>query len=273
MGNFTSLLAEKDARLAEKMGNSASLLAEKDARLAEKDAHFRALLAEKLASARVLAEYHAQRERTHALALAVAKYELDLALDRVGVRAITEAMVGELQQLCGDGPSAKPRGISAALEVLLRAGGGCPSLAAYLRVAAEDNGLSTDGVVESARLLYSSLSTHLHTQSLGGRTLLAADALANSNTLLAFAALASFTGRHYSFYLKQDRGALAPRLRVPLGCGSTMDALRAQPFRGAQLEPLSSGARAMPGALGGPFAPLFPHAAAGASGAENFLPQ
>ena len=161
MGNKTSsllkdsLIAEKDSRLAEKD----SRLAEKDIRLAE-SAALHATLAEERK------RYTDERERSQALVLAQTKYQLDLTLGRVEVRTAVEAIVGEVQEMCE--PPFKGKGTTNVLEYLFRSQPPpCPGLIAFLSLAAEDNGVSRSGLLDSARLLFSNLSTHLHSRVLG----------------------------------------------------------------------------------------------------------
>ncbi len=196
----------------------------------EKDA----LLAAKVESYQSLLQYHNERERGLANDLAQAKYELDVVRSQVSVRNILGILVDDLVAKCGEDQKAlfKGKGTTGALEVLFRhQPNPCPGLIVYLSTVAEDNDVSPAGVLECARLLNSNISTPMHSEVPGGGTsLIAADALSTNNALLAFAALASFTGRHYAFYCRVEREVVAPKLRIPRGCTASKEELRSQPF-------------------------------------------
>ena len=192
------------------------------------------LLAAKEESYQNLQKFHDERERGLVNDLARAKYELDIARSQVAVRNILGVLVDDLVAKCGDNHKAlfKNKGTTGALEILFRHQPcPCPGLIVYLSTVAEDNGVSPEGVLECARLLNSNLSTPMHSGAPGGGPdIIAADALSTHNALLAFAALASFTSRHYAFYCRVEREMVAPKLRIPLGCSASRETLLRQPF-------------------------------------------
>lgn len=185
-------------------------------------------------------KFHDERERGLFNDLARAKYELDIARSQLLVRNILGVLVDDLVAKCGDNHKAlfKNKGTTGALEILLRhQPSPVPGLIVYLRTVAEDNGVSPDGVLECARLLNSNLSTPIHSGAPEGGCDI-------HNALLAFAALASFTSRHYAFYCRVEREMVAPKLRIPLGCSASRETLLRQPFASQQFlgswPPLSS---------------------------------
>jgi hypothetical protein len=189
------LIQEKNARLLEKDAFVGARLLEKDARLQEKDAR----LLEK--DARLLEKDEAMRrmEATFAKDLAAAQYATDIAESRMGSRALLE---GALDVIWGKLGTRAPDSTTQKLAVLLKEGGPCPGLLAYLRQAAVDNGVKEAEVLRQSGKLFDVLGERIHAEPVGGVTSVPVDLFRHPGrtTLLAFAALAGFSGRDLSLY-------------------------------------------------------------------------
>ena len=222
------LLQEKDARLVEQAREKDARLAEMDARLLERDARLVELVREKDARLRDKDEAMRRMETTCAKDVALARYAEDLAEGRVGARALLEGALGGIwaRQL----PSGFGAGSSAAqrLAALLQADGPCPGLLAYLRQAAEDNGVEETELLRQVGRLYDVLSERVHAEPAGGVLRVPAELLEHSGraTLVGFAALACFTGRDLSLY-KLGGKPVPLKLRALRGyCTATQADLR-----------------------------------------------
>jgi hypothetical protein len=79
--------------------------------------------------------------------------------------------------------------------------GACPGLTAYMSVAASDNGVGREPVLRAARELYLSLSALAHGTALYSAEGVPADIFSGwgQETLVAYAAIVSFSGRRISF--------------------------------------------------------------------------
>jgi len=217
------LAREKDARLVEKDTRLVELAREKDARLLDKDVR----LLEK--DARLLDKDEAMRriEAACAKELTLAKHAVDVARSRTDARALLE---GALDSICAKLPNGRSLGSSTTqqLAALLKAGGPCPGLLAYLRQAAEDNNVKEAELLRQVGKLYDVLSERVHAEPVGGVSLVPAELFEHSGrtTLVGFAALASFSGRDLGLY--ELGGEPVPlKLRALRGdCSATQALLR-----------------------------------------------
>ena len=215
LASLELLLKEKDARLLEKDSTMIFSLKEKDARLQEKDVR----LQEKDAFARF-------REAAFAKDMELLQYALDTAESRFEARALLEAILCNLWKRV---PSKRPpSGTSDQLAGLLKEGA-CPGLLAYLRQAADDNGVREVDLLRQTGKLYDVLCERLNAEAIGGTTCVPTELFEHSGrtTLLAFAALASFSGRDLSLY-KLGGEVIPLKLRALRGdCSATQAQVRA----------------------------------------------
>jgi hypothetical protein len=201
---LVELAREKDARLAELSREKDARLGEKDARLGEKDEAMRRM---EIASAKDLA---------------LAWYTADIAESRISARALLE---GALDGIWAKLPGGRSLGSSTTQQLagLLKADGPCPGLLAYLRQAAVDNGVKESELLRQVGKLYDVVSERVHAEPVGGVSRVPADLFKQSGrtTLIAFAALACFSGRDLSLY--KLGGELVPiKLRALRGdCTAT----------------------------------------------------
>jgi hypothetical protein len=148
------------------------------------------------------------------------QYALDTAESRFEARALLEAILCNLWKRV---PSKRPpSGTSDQLAGLLKEGA-CPGLLAYLRQAADDNGVREVDLLRQTGKLYDVLCERLHAEAIGGTTCVPTELFEHSGrtTLLAFAALASFSGRDLSLY-KLGGEVIPLKLRALRGdCSAT----------------------------------------------------
>jgi hypothetical protein len=222
LASLELLLKEKDARLEEKESAMIYFLKEKDARLQEKDVRLQekdVRLQEKDAFARF-------REAAFAKDMELLQYALDTAESRFEARALLEAILCNLWKRV---PSKRPpSGTSDQLAGLLKEGA-CPGLLAYLRQAADDNGVREVDLLRQTGKLYDVLCERLHAEAIDGTTCVPTELFEHSGrtTLLAFAALASFSGRDLSLY-KLGGEVIPLKLRALRGdCSATQAQVRA----------------------------------------------
>jgi hypothetical protein len=185
------------------------LLQEKDARLLDKDEAMRRM------------------EIAFAKDLALARYAADVAESRVGARALLE---GVLDGICAKLPCGRSAGSSTTQQLagLLKADGPCPGLLAYLRQAAEDNGVKETELLRQVGKLCDVVSGRVHAEPVGGVSRVPAEMFKHSGrtTLIGFAALACFSGRDLSLYELGGR-PMPLKLRALRGdCTATQAALR-----------------------------------------------
>ena len=226
-------LQEKDMRLQEKDSHMNLFLKEKDVLLQDKDARLQdkdARLQEK--DVRLQEKDMAMRFKEAAFVkdMEALQYALDIAESRYEARALLEAILPSVwQRVVGARP---PSGASNQLAGLLKEGA-CPGLLAYLEQAAEDNDVRAADLLRQTGKLYDVLCERLHAEAVGGTTRVPAGLFEHSgrNTLLAFAALASFSGRDLSLY-KLGGEAIPLKLRALWGdCSATRAQIRASALR------------------------------------------
>lgn len=179
-----------------------------------------------------------------AMSEAHATHKADVASGIVSVRAVFETSIEMLWIMggCGDHNAARKMNVTAMLQDVLNEKN-CPGLLHYLAVAAEDNKVMYKTVLDQAKKLYSTASTRLHSEGAAGTgesfATVPTDVFWGQGrvTLVAMAALISFTGRALTLYdvdYKQNFAKSGARvlLRVPplAGCNATLDEVRAQPF-------------------------------------------
>jgi hypothetical protein len=217
-------LQEMDKRLQERVRADERLLQQMQEKEAKTEVHMQLLLEEKEKRLQDKAEYVRQMQVTFAKDLSLAIYRTDLAEGTIGARAVLE---GSLDSIWS-----KQRGVSRSsttkqqLVGLLREGGPCPGLLFYLRLAAEDNGVKESELLRQAGKLYDVLSQPVHTERVGGTVHLPAGLFNGRTTLLAFAALASFSGRDLSLY-KLGGKEFSLKLRPLRGdCTATLEQVR-----------------------------------------------
>jgi hypothetical protein len=217
-------IADKDKVAADKD----KVIADKDKVIADKDSELVNRIAGKDEVIASCKEVFAQAVEAHAKEAEKLRYDADLALGRVSVRAVLEACIEDVAKSHGGGLSGAPR--SQQLQRLV-AKGGCEGLQSYLRVAAVDNSLKEDDLLKQAPALYGALSGSLHAEGTGGTTSAPA-ALFDPHgrtKMVAMAAIARFTGRNLNLYAAARDPRLPPiKLRVlsPLqrsNCALTVD--------------------------------------------------
>jgi len=238
------LLAEKTARIAAAERSIAA--AERSVAAAERSV---AAAERSVAAAeRELRERLAEKDahlcdvRAHAAQLlAHAKHAADVAKGVLNVRGLFEACLAEIWRAAGPGPalSVDRTPVTARLRLLLSEGSGaghCAGLVAYLRVAAEDNGVPEREILMQAGRLYEVLSERLHSDATSGAgtTSLPTAIFDRSGrtTMVALAAFVRFTGRSIALYDDMG-GAQSLRMRQldsPTQCGVTLEVLRKAPF-------------------------------------------
>jgi hypothetical protein len=204
-----ALIKEKDSRLTFSLMAQDALNKEKDSRLKEKDAHLQS------------------RERTFAREMAAMTYSLDTANGKIESRAVLEVILPNIWKSIVIKKN-MPTGTSNQLAELLKEGT-CPGLIAYLKQAAEDNGVREVDLLRQTGKLYNVLCEYLHSEALGGTSRLPAVLFNQPGhaMLVAFAALASFSGRDLSLY--HLGGDVIPlKLRALRGsCSATQEEVRA----------------------------------------------
>ena len=225
------LVVELRARIADKdkvAADKDKVIADKDKVIADKDSELVNRIAGKDEVIASCKEVFAQAVEAHAKEAEKLRYDADLALGRVSVRAVLEASLEDVAKSHGGSLSGAPR--SQQLQRLV-AKGGCEGLQSYLRVAAVDNSLKEDDLLKQAPALYGALSGSLHAEGTGGTTSAPA-ALFDPHgrtKMVAMAAIARFTGRNLNLYAAARDPRLPPiKLRVlsPLqrsDCALTVD--------------------------------------------------
>jgi hypothetical protein len=225
------LVVELRARIADKdkvAADKDKVIADKDKVIADKDSELVNRIAGKDEVIASCKEVFAQAVEAHAKEAEKLRYDADLALGRVSVRAVLEACIEDVAKSHGGSLSGAPR--SQQLQRLV-AKGGCEGLQSYLRVAAFDNSLKEDDLLKQAPALYGALSGSLHAEGTGGTTSAPA-ALFDPHgrtKMVAMAAIARFTGRNLNLYAAARDPRLPPiKLRVlsPLqrsNCALTVD--------------------------------------------------
>jgi hypothetical protein len=227
---LAALIAEKDARLAEKDAR----LAEKDARLAfterelvERLAFTERELVERLADKQqLLAEMDKRFEvqgARHTELLAAALHAAAVAQGQLSVCSIFSDAVSTAWVACqARGPEV--RGARSRVVALLDR---CPGFVAYLRVAAADNGVDPEGVLDEVRKLYPTLCSRAHGDAPEGSADLASAVFDNlgRTALVAYAGVVHFSGRRISLY-DAARAALPLVMRTERGCHATEAAIR-----------------------------------------------
>jgi hypothetical protein len=187
---------------------------------------------------------YALLEELSAIKLAKAIYEGDLARGKINARTLTEEALAEVwrswedltaenKQLFCPATKQKPFSATQQLRELLR----FPAVAAYLRVAEQDNGLAEGVLAKSADTMYPALCTPLHSRAAGAQVQrLPVDVFSGvgENGRIAFAALLAFGGRNVGMY--QPCGKVVPVV------------LRVAPLRGlrATLEEITGSTKLPP---------------------------
>jgi len=219
------LLQEKDMRLQERVRADERLLQEKDTRLQQMQEKDERLLEEKEKRLQDKAEYVRQLQATFAKDLSLAIHRADLAEGTSGARAVLE---GSLDSIWSKQPGvSRSSTTTQQLAGLLKESGPCSGLLVYLRLAAEDNGVRESELLRQAGKLYDVLSQPVHTERVGSTVHLPVDLFSGRTTLLAFAALASFSGRDLSLY-KLGGKEFSLKLRALRGdCTATLKQVRA----------------------------------------------
>jgi hypothetical protein len=172
------------------------------------------------------AERLVESKASSAVLVANALYDLDVAHGRLNVRSVYEDAIAMAWVKCAP-PGVRVAGVTARVDALLTSKTG---LQPYLRVAAEDNGVSPDKVVEEARKLYASLCSRAHLDAPAGTTTMHMDVFDGARTqMIAYAASLAFGERHIAFYVREDgeRAILPLVLRAERGCAATEAAIRA----------------------------------------------
>ena len=191
-------------------------------------------------------------EEVSAGKLATALYERDVARGKVTARALIEEAMAEAwrswerldtkgQEQVSATVKKPPSTATDQMKALL----GFPGVAAYLRVAEEDNGLARGVLAKSAASLYPALCVPLHARAAGaqveaGGLPTEVFSAIGENGRIAFAALVAFGGRNVGMY--QSTGKTVPVvLRVPplLGLLATLEQIRGSaklPAVGATVE-------------------------------------
>jgi len=215
LASLELVLKEKDA-----------LLQVLSASLKDKDSQMTFCLKEKDARLQILNVSLKDKAAAFAKDLETLQYALDTAESRFEARSVLEAILPNLWlRVQGKRP---PSGTANQLAGLLKEGA-CPGLLAYLQQAAEDNGVREADLLRQTGELYDVLCERLHAEAAGGTTSVPAELFKHSGrtTLLAFAALASFSGRDLSLY--RLGGAATPlKLRALRGdCSATQAEVRA----------------------------------------------
>jgi len=225
------LVVELRARIADKdkvAADKDKVIADKDKVIADKDSELVNRIAGKDEVIASCKEVFAQAVEAHAKEAEKLRYDADLALGRVSVRAVLEACIEDVAKSHGGSLSGAPR--SQQLQRLV-AKGGCEGLQSYLRVVASDNSIKEDDLLKQAPALYGALSGSLHAEGTGGTTSAPA-ALFDPHgrtKMVAMAAIARFTGRNLNLYAAARDPRLPPiKLRVlsPLqrsNCALTVD--------------------------------------------------
>jgi hypothetical protein len=222
------VVADKDSELRARIAEKDKVIADKDKVIADKDSELVNRIAGKDEVIASCKEVFAQAVEAHAKEAEKLRYDADLALGRVSVRAVLEACIEDVAKSHGGSLSGAPR--SQQLQRLV-AKGGCEGLQSYLRVAAFDNNLKEDDLLKQAPALYGALSGSLHAEGTGGTTSAPA-ALFDPHgrtKMVAMAAIARFTGRNLNLYAAARDPRLPPiKLRVlsPLqrsNCALTVD--------------------------------------------------
>jgi hypothetical protein len=229
-------LQELDKRLQERVRADERLLQEKDTRLqqmqekderllAKTEGRMQLLLEEKEKRLQDKAEYVRQLQATFAKDLSLAIHRADLAEGTIGARAVLE---GSLDSIWSKQPGvSRPSTTTQQLAGLLKESGPCSGLLVYLRLAAEDNGVKESELLRQVGKLYDVLSQPVHTERVGSTVHLPVDLFSGRTTLLAFAALASFSGRDLSLY-KLGGKEFSLKLRALRGdCTATLKQVRA----------------------------------------------
>ena len=164
----------------------------------------------------VLRDSMALSKEMHAREVAALKYELDVATGRVDARSMLEVCINELWRLSGsDVFSAK--GTKSKLASLLSGDKNniiCSRLLEYLKVLAEDNGLSEIQVLQQAPKVYEILCARMHSQNTEGRRKLPSEVFESLgiDSMAAFAAIVHATGRDLRLYA--PHGDIQLKLRV-----------------------------------------------------------
>jgi len=233
-----ALIKEKDSRLTFSLNAQDVLIKEKDSRLIsslnaqdalikEKDSHLTSSLNAQDALIKEKDAHLQSRERTFAIEMAAIKYSLDTANGKIESRAVLEVILPNIWKSIVIKKN-MPTGTSNQLAELLKEGT-CPGLIAYLKQAAEDNGVREVDLLRQTGKLYNVLCESLHSEALGGTSRLPAVLFNQPGhaMLVAFAALASFSGRDLSLY--HLGGDVIPlKLRALRGsCSATQEEVRA----------------------------------------------
>ena len=160
----------------------------------------------------------------HAAELAAAKRATDVAMDRLSVRAVLETSIAEAFA-SWDPPLDDAKTPSERLLKMLDAHTGCEGLKAYMRVAASDNSVPPDDVLNEGRKLHSTFCSRAHE----GVFAVVSDGV-GPTALVAYTALVSFTGRRLRLYGINDPRAVPPlTMRVLRYCMATEAQIRASP--------------------------------------------
>ena len=201
----------------------AALIAEKDARLAFTERELVERLADKQ---QLLAEMEKRFEvqgARHTELLAAALHAAAVAQGQLSVRSIFSDAVSTAWVACqARGPEV--RGARSRVLALLDR---CPGFVAYLRVAAADNGVDPEGVLDEVRKLYPTLCSRAHGDAPEGSADLASAVFDNlgRTALVAYAGVVHFSGRRISLY-DAARAALPLVMRTERGCHATEAAIR-----------------------------------------------
>jgi hypothetical protein len=177
----------------------------------------------------------------HAKETACLVHQNDVARGIMDIRAVFETAVEALWTMgkLGTPDDAKKLSTTALLHVILN-DYNCPGLMHYITVAATDNNIASKAVHALAWDAYKIAST-LHTQGSSGAGTLDAEASSDvfsgtgKATLVAMAALVSFTGRALLLYdVNRDFAKLGTSLKLrvppPKGCHATLADVMLQPL-------------------------------------------
>jgi hypothetical protein len=219
-----ALVASKDALVASKDALVAQTVASKDELVASKDA----LVAQTVASKDALM---IAASTAHAVELATAKHATDVAKSRLSVRAILETSIAEAFASWAM-PHDDAKTPSERLMKMLDAHKGCEGLKAYLRVAATDNGVPPEDTLKEGRKLYASFCSRAHADAPEGSEGISSVVFdgVGRTSLVAYAALVSYTGRHLRLYATDDNSAVLPlAMRELRHCTATEAQIRASP--------------------------------------------
>ena len=171
-------------------------------------------------------------EKAHAIELAAAKHETDVAKSRLSVRAILETSIAEAYASWRS-PHDHASTPSDRLAKLLDANKGCEGFKAYVRVAAADNGVPPDDALKEARKLYSSFCSRAHADAPEGSAGISSVVFESTGrtALVAYAAVVHYSGRSLRLYAVDDTSAALPlKMRTLHDCAATEAAIRASPL-------------------------------------------